>query len=169
MMTLEQAHRAVQAYAAQHGAVWFDDAVVDRGGYWFFRVGYVGSCGVIVDKADGRLSVMGSALSLDDCFWGHEHGFSPDLVLLRVTKVHDHRRTVELLLDVVTSGPPRRRNPNPKRAWLAERLQSLPCELGPERLWLSIPAFREATQQRWLEVEVLEPREQVGGAAPSAP
>ncbi|MGK3969289.1 hypothetical protein WMF01_52945 [Sorangium sp. So ce1667] len=162
MVALEQARRIVQTYAEQHGAVWFDDTVVDRGGYWFFRVGYIGSCGVIVDKADGRLSIMGSALSPDDCFWGHEHGFSPDLALLRVTKVHDHRRTIEILLHVVTNGPPRRGSPNPKRAWLAEQLQSLPCDFGPGRLWLSIPIFRDATQQRWFEYEVLKPHEQAG-------
>jgi hypothetical protein len=63
MATLEQAHRAVETYAEQHGAVWFDRTVVDRGGYWFFPVGYIGSRGVMVDKADGRLSVMGSAPS----------------------------------------------------------------------------------------------------------
>ena len=157
MVTLEQARRAVQSHAEQHGAVWFDDTLVDRGGYWFFRVGYIGSCGVIVDKADGRLSVMGSALSLDDCFWGHEHGFSPDFVLLRVNKVHDWNNTIESLLRFA----PRQRNPNPGRAWDAERLQSLPCEFGPARLWLSIPVFRDVARERWFEYDILEPHERV--------
>lgn len=162
MVTLEQAHRAVESYAEQRGAVWFDRTVIDRGAYWFFRVGYIGSCGVIVDKADGRLSVMGSALSLDDCFWGHEHGFSLNLLVLRIKNVCDPHHTIEFLLHLVTSGPPRQRNPNAKRAWLADRLQSLPCELGPEHLWLSIPAFRAASRQSWFEYEVIEPCE-LGG------
>ncbi|WP_437903101.1 hypothetical protein WME95_31695 [Sorangium sp. So ce327] len=162
MVTLEQAHQVVQIYAEQFGAVWSERTVIDRGGYWFFGVGYVGSCGVIVDKADGRLSIMGSALSLDDCFWGHEHGFSPDLVRLRINKVNEQGRTIELLLHLVTGGPPRQRNPSLKRAWLADRLRALPCEFGPDRLWLSIPAFREALQQRWFEFDVLEPREELG-------
>ncbi|WP_438038273.1 hypothetical protein [Sorangium sp. So ce128] len=164
MMTLEQAHQAVQIYAEQCGAVWFERTVIDRGGYWFFPIGHVGSCGVIVDKANGRLSVMGSALSLDDCFWGHEHAFSPEFVCLRIKKVHDEGRTIEFLLYLVTGGPPRQRNPNPKRAWLAARLRALPCEFGPERLWLSIPAFREALQQGWFDFDIAEPREEVGKA-----
>lgn len=162
MITLEQAHRAVQVYAEQREAAWFDRTVIDRGGYWFFRVGHVGSCGVIVDKADGRLSVMGSALSLDDCFWGHEHGFSPELVRLRIKKVHHEGRTIEFLLYLVTAGPPRQPNPNPKRAWLADRLRALPCEFGPERFWLSIPSFRESLNHGWFEFDVLEVCEQVG-------
>ncbi|APR86146.1 Hypothetical protein A7982_11495 [Minicystis rosea] len=157
MITREQAHRLVRAHAERKGAIWFDDVVVDRGGYWFFRVGYVGSCGVIVDKADGRLSVMGSALSLDDCFWGHEHGFSPGFLSLCITNVRDHRSTVELLLHLISSGPPRTRNPNPKRAWLSEKIESLPCVFEPQNLWLSIPTFREVLQQGWFEYQVREP------------
>lgn len=162
MVTLEQAHRAVQTYAKEHHAVWFDDTVLDRSEYWFFRVGYIGSCGVIVDKADGRLSVMGSALSLDDCFWGHEHGFSPEFVLLRVNRIHEWSRTIEFLLRFA----PPQRNPNPGRAWVADRLQSLPCEFGPARLWLAIPLFREAERQGWFEYDMLEPHER-GEQVPS--
>jgi len=157
MVTLEQAHRAVEFYTDQHGAVWFDPTVIDRGAYWFFRVGYIGSSGVIVDKVDGRLSVMGSALSLDDCFWGHEHGFSPELVLLRVINVHAWNHTIESLLRFA----PRQRNPNPGRAWVADRLRSLPCEFGPGHLWLSIPLFREVAQEGWFEYEIHEAREWV--------
>jgi hypothetical protein len=158
MVTLEQAHRAVQTYADQCGAGWSADAVVDRDGYWFFPVGYIGSLGVIVDKADGRLSVMGSALSLDDCFWGHEHGFSPECVILRVNRVQDWQRTIEFLLNFA----PRQRNPNLRRAWLRDRLESLPVEFEPTGLWLRIPSFREAAREGWFEYEILEPRE-VGG------
>lgn len=157
MVTLEQAHRAVRTYADERGAVWFDDGVIERDGYWFFQVGHIGSCGVIVDKVDGRLSVMGSALSLEDCFWGHEHGFSPEFVLVRVNKVHDWRHTIEFLLRFA----PPQRNPNPGRTWLADQLQSLPFEFGPSRLWLSIPEFRVATREDWFEYDIIEPRRRV--------
>src|SRR5690348_15809054 len=101
VITFEDAVRRVRESAEQNAAVPFSDDVVDRGAYWFFPVGYIGSCGVIVDKADGRLSVMGSALSLDDCFWGHEHGFSSESAVLRITRIHDMKRTVEFLFHAV--------------------------------------------------------------------
>ena len=157
MITLDEAQRIAHAYADERGAIWLNKAVIDRQTYWFFPVGYVGSCGVIIDKADGRLSILGSALPLDACFWGHEHGFSPEFVTLRVTKVHDRRRAIEFLLNVVREGPPRRRNPNPRRAWLGEQLDALPCEFGPQRLWLWIPEFRQVTAEGWFDYEILEP------------
>ena len=157
MVTLEQAHRIVECYAEQHEAIWFDPTVIDRGAYWFFRVGYIGSSGVIVDKVDGRLSVMGSALSLDDCCWGHEHGFSPKLVILRVVEVHAWKDTIEHLLRFA----PPQRNPNLRRAWVEDRLRSLPCELGPALLWLDIPLFREVAREGQFEYQILEARERV--------
>lgn len=75
--SLDEARAAVTLYAEATGSMWFSESIVERDTYWFFPVGFIGSRGVIVDKADLALFPMGSALSIDDCFWGHEHGFSP--------------------------------------------------------------------------------------------
>lgn len=156
MITIQEARKIADTYAKQRPAAWFDENVIERATYWFFAVGFIGSCGVIVDEADGRLHVMGSGRSLEDYFWAHEHGFSPEFVSLRVTQVHDQRRTVEFLLLLVQDGPARTRNPNPKRAWLEKQLETLPCQFAPQRLALFAPAFRDAAEQSWFEYEVIE-------------
>lgn len=137
--TLDAARAIVEEYADGR-AVWFSQEIIDRGTYWFFPVGFVGSCGVIVDKSDLRLFPMGSALSLDDCFWGHEHGFSPDLVVLRVVEVRDVNEAADFLLPI--AGAPEGRNPNTRRAWVRTALSALPFDCPPRRLWLRIPDFR---------------------------
>lgn len=156
MITLQEARTLVQPYAKQAGAIRFDNPIADRGTYWFFPVGYIGSRGVIIDKATGRLHVLGSALSLEECFWAHEHGFSPGLVVLRVLRVHDRPSTIELLLHLIDEGPPRRRNPNPRRAWLEKILDVTPYEFAPQYLWLAAPAFRDAAEQGWFEYQIAE-------------
>jgi hypothetical protein len=138
--SLDEARVAVDRYAAASRSTWLSHEIVERDTYWFFQVGYVGACGVIVNKADLSLFPMGSALPLDDCFWGHEHGFSPDAVVLRVVAVHDLDATVEFLFDF--AGAPPDRNPTPRRAWIRGALAHLPYECPPRCLWLAIPAFR---------------------------
>lgn len=138
--SLDEARALVARYAEASRSRWFSDIVVERETYWFFRVGFIGSCGVIVDKADLALFPMGSALPLDACFWGHEHGFSPKRVILRILAVHDLDQTIEFLLHF--AGAPANRNPNPRRAWIRNALSSLPYDCPPQNLWLAIPAFR---------------------------
>jgi hypothetical protein len=150
--TLEAARRVVDEYA-EGRAVWFSQEIIDRGTYWFFRVGFIGSRGVIVDKADLSVFPMGSALSLEDCFWGHEHGFSPEFVVLRILKVQDLDATVEFLLPLAAG--PDGRNPNPRRAWLRTALADLPLDFPPRRLWLNIPDFRRLEHSRPFEYELL--------------
>ena len=138
--SLDDAREVVARYAKARRTTSFSDEIVEREAYWFFHVGFIGSVGVIVDKADLSLFPMGSALPLDDCFWGHEHGFSPNAVVLRVVAVHDLDRTIEFLLHF--AGAPADRNPNPRRAWVRSALARLPYDCPPQNLWLAIPAFR---------------------------
>ncbi len=138
--SLDDAREVVARYAKARRATWFSDEIVEREAYWFFHVGFIGSVGVIVDKADLSLFPVGSALPLDDCFWGHEHGFSRNAVVLRVVAVHDLDRTIEFLLHF--AGAPADRNPNPRRAWVRSALARLPYDCPPQNLWLAIPAFR---------------------------
>jgi hypothetical protein len=138
--SLDDARSAVDRYAVANRLTWFSHSIVDRETYWFFPVGYVGSCGVIVNKADLSFFPMGSALPIDDCFWGHEHGFSPQAVTLRVLAVHDLDRTIEFLFRFTDA--PTGRNPNPRRAWIRSALERLPYDCPPQNLWWAIPAFR---------------------------
>jgi hypothetical protein len=142
-ITRADAEAIVAAYAQEAGAVPLDAAVVERDDLWFFGVGYIGSRGVIVDRADGRLSVLGSApdISLDDCFWGHRRGFTHELAALTVTRIADLPATLEFLFHAIAEGP-RGRNPWPRRQWLADKLGELPASFAPQQHWLAIPSFR---------------------------
>lgn len=163
----EQAEALVAAYAERHGAVAFEADVVELDDFWFFPVGYVGSRGVIVDRLDGRLSVLGSApsLSLDDCFWGHRRGFSDRAAILTITRVTNLERAREFLFDAIEDGPPRTGNPWPRRGWLENCLARPPVSFGPGSYWLLIPGFRAMEADppfEWTVTPVTEPSEGKG-------
>jgi hypothetical protein len=157
MLRVEDAVLKARQYAQDNGAIWFEElpaGVVDRGEYWFLRVGSIGSAGVIIDKSSGRLFVMGSALSQDDMFWGHENGFSGVPTTLRITGVSDLNNTVEFLFYVVQGGPGSARDPHPRRTWLKEQLRTLPHEFKRQNPWLRIPALREIREtHHWFTFE----------------
>jgi hypothetical protein len=158
MLRLEDAIRRARLYAEERGAIWFQEppeGIVERSDYWFLPVGFVGSVGIIIDKASGRLHVMGSSLSQDDFFWGHENGFSGERHTLRVTNVRELGKTVEFLFHAVRGGPGSTRDPHPGRQWLEEQLRELPHDFGQQSLWLRIPSFRHIREQsRWFDFEV---------------
>jgi hypothetical protein len=153
---LPAAQSLVEQYAARAGAIRFDGPILDRDTTWFFPVGYIGSSGVIVEKATGRLHVIGSGQPLEEAFWAHEHGFSRDRLVLRILRIHDRRTTIELLFNALDDGPPRRRNPNPRRAWFETVLEALPHELAPQSLVRAAPALRQAAEQGWFEYQIVE-------------
>lgn len=152
--SLDEAREAVDHYARVTPSTWFSRAVVERETYWFFQVGFIGSCGVIVNKADLALFPLGSGLPTDDWFWGHEHGFSPKLVVLRVRAVRDLDPTIEFLLHLACAPP--NRNPNPRRAWLRTALERLPYDCPPQNLWLAIRAFRSLEPPLPFDYHVLQ-------------
>ena len=157
MTTIEEAVAKARRYAEERGAIWSEEppaVIVVRGDYWFLRVGFIGSSGVIIDKESGRLFIMGSALSEDDMFWGHENGFSGERTALRITSVRDLNRTVEFLFYAVKDGPGSTRDPHPRRAWLKEQLATLPRTFRNQPLWLGIPAFRAVREKdQWFTFE----------------
>jgi hypothetical protein len=143
-ISLSQAHEIASRYAEDTPARWFSDEVVDRGSFWFFAVGFVGSRGVIIDKEDGRVTVVGSSpsVSLDDWFWAHEAGLSGDRVVIEIVSVASMPEAMTVLFDLVSEGPPRRRDPWPRRAWLTERLALLPARFEVQGVWLAFPYLR---------------------------
>ncbi len=162
MITLTQAQHLADTYHAQGGSTWFEREVIEKETFWCFRVGFIGSAGIIIDKADGKLSVLGSALSLDDAFWGHEHGFSSESVTLHISKVYDVEQATSLLFQpvvnypTVKTGPTYWRDKTAKRKALAAQLQDGPCQFGPLKLWLLIPYFRQAQQLQWFDFHLTD-------------
>ncbi len=56
------------------------DQVIETDQWWYVPSCSIGSAGFIVNKADSYVNWLGSALSLEQCFWGHDHGVFCDLV-----------------------------------------------------------------------------------------
>jgi hypothetical protein len=56
------------------------DKVIETDRWWYIPFCWIGCAGFIVSKGDFYVNWLGSALSLEDCFWGHEHGVFCDLV-----------------------------------------------------------------------------------------
>lgn len=152
MLTYQQARAIVDAYGPPEGARWFSDEVLDRPGYWFFHVGFIGSKGVIVDKATGTLTPVGSAFELDDWLWGYENNFLLESATLRVLSVVDFERTLQVLQSSISAEFRWRYE---LRNWLKQRLQSLPAEFPSQNLTLSIPSYRAAIRDEWFTFEVL--------------
>mgnify|MGYP001627989398 CR=1 FL=1 len=157
MLSLDEARAIADAYAARTGAAWFEPGFSERERYWVARVGFIGSMGIVIDKAYGKLTVLGSAFRLKDWLWAFDSGFLERDATLRVLAVHDEEKTVELLRQVTPEGPPATRNPWPRRSWVRARLSDLPAELEWSFHVAMLPLLRQAIAERWLELEVVAP------------
>jgi hypothetical protein len=164
MIALDQATALAEAYRRGHGATWIQpppEGVVDRPSFWFLPVGFIGSCGVAVDKADGRLHVFGSSLPLEEWLWGHEHGFTGERQVLTITAVNDLAATAEFLEGLqprppLPVGDPAERREAIRR-WHGDhgeraRLQTLklavlPHSLPAQPLWAWIPSLRKVSEE----------------------
>lgn len=124
-------------YRKQTQANWLSSDIIEKPSFWFFPIGYIGSAGLIIDKADGRLWPMGSALGSEDMFWGHEHGFSAEFVDLVIEDVYDSENTMQMLKKLAHMPD------------LAASLGRLPLRIKGLKLWLKIPLFKTATEQHW--------------------
>jgi hypothetical protein len=54
--------------------------VIETDRWWFIPWGWIGCAGFIVNKEDLYVNWLGSALTLENCFWGHDHGIYHDLI-----------------------------------------------------------------------------------------
>jgi hypothetical protein len=83
-LTIREAEDAIRRlFAATRfpGELRYDPAkVIERARWWYIPYTWIGCEGFIVSKDDLYVNWLGSALSLEECFWGHEHGVVNDLV-----------------------------------------------------------------------------------------
>lgn len=156
MVGLDDARAIADEYAKRTGSHWFEADLAERDTYWVARVGFVGSSGIVIDKTDGRVTVLGSAYSLADWLWGYEKGLLEVDGTLRVLAVHEEEQTVELLCAVAAGGPAKSRNPWPRRTWVREHLTELPVDFRWQGdLGLAIPSFQAVEAQGWFDFEVI--------------
>lgn len=88
---LADAIRAVDERLSPNGPQSTIHGNIEREHWWYIPPGCVtiGYAGAIVDKADLFVSLLSTSLSLEDSFWGHDHGIVADLVDLTVYEVED--------------------------------------------------------------------------------
>jgi len=86
--------------------------VTENERWWHIPYGWIGCFGFIVNKSDLDVNWLGSAsMSLDDCFWGHDHGVYCDLVDFTFDVNTDAKLAMRLLplfkhTHSVRGGPP---------------------------------------------------------------
>jgi len=56
------------------------NAVIENDRWWYIPFRWIGCAGFIVSKKDLYVNWLGSALTLEQCFWGHDHGVVCDIV-----------------------------------------------------------------------------------------
>jgi len=131
--------------------------IITKETFWYFRVGFVGSSGVIVDRSDGRLFVMGSALSNEDMFWGHTNGFSPEKVDIEIFEVNNPLKVSGMVGSLLVQLGKAPTHPNRAAREIArELIQELPQKFCGVSLWLKIPWFKEAIERKWLNYRINE-------------
>lgn len=153
MITYEQARILVDQYARTAAARWFDRDVIEKDTYWYFPVGYGGSCGVVVAEETGTITTLGSAFGVDDWLWGYENKFLCESVTLRVLTITDFEQCLQVLQSSVTGAFRWRYE---LRNWLKQRLASLPAEFPSQDLALRIPDYRAALEKGWFTFELLD-------------
>ncbi len=82
--TLRRAEDAIRrrlAASGFQGQLEYDSGkVIEKDRWWYIPFRWVGCAGFILNKDDLYVNWLGSALSLEQCFWGHDQGIVCDLV-----------------------------------------------------------------------------------------
>jgi len=156
-INLDQAIVIAEKYKAKSNSTTFDDEIVEKESYWFFPIGFMGSSGVIIDKSDGRLHVMGSSLSRAEMFWGHENGFSPEKLDIEIYEINDSKVTSNLVAGLLVQLSKMPNQPRRASREAAKKLtEKLPLSLKGVSLWLKIPLFKEAKEENWFNYTISE-------------
>lgn len=74
------------------------DKVIENTRWWYIPFSWIGCGGFIVNKHDRYVNWLGSGLTLEECFWGHDHGIFCDLVDFAFSPQTDKTLAARLLL-----------------------------------------------------------------------
>lgn len=155
--TLQDAEAAIRSRFKAEGAnieLRYDpEKIIETDRWWYFPHCWIGCAGQIVDKRDLSVNWLGSGLSLDDCFWGHDRGLVADPVDFTFTDEIDAEVLTILKLVRRFKHPiPRRSNPDEEFfTWYTE--PELEGEIARQYptfrrhfVWSAIPDLRKAVE-----------------------
>lgn len=138
--------------------------------WWYVPHVWIGCCGHIVDKATGRVTLLGSVHSLEMCFWAYERGLLDTPCTLVVTRVNDVEATKTLLRQMDNRSPFNRtpvlgRGADGYNSWLNpdEVAANIPATLQAESLWFALPALKKAEETGAFLYQVKSPSSDVEG------
>ncbi len=118
--------------------------------------------GVIIDKRTGELFQPGSAYPLEDWIWGFKLGFRKGRVDFTITKVNDHRRTVELIAELgmqyvvpeLENGTIWKIPEMYNRKEIKKRISKLPCTFVNQGLTMGLSIIQEIVNSKVFEFEL---------------
>ena len=84
MNTMREAEDAIRrrfAAEAFRGELKYEPGnVIENESWWYIPYCWIGCAGFIVNKDDLYVNWLGSGLSIEKCFWGHDHSIFCDLI-----------------------------------------------------------------------------------------
>jgi hypothetical protein len=141
--------------------------------WWYIPYRWIGCGGFIVNKTNHYVNCLGSGLSLDDCFWGHERGVFCDLVDFTFAPETDR----ELVAMIVRRFKKVEFNPENPSHWethwydrrniapvIDKHFPTFKCHF----VWFGIPEIRQACREHDLRfTSVIASQAEQGAADPS--
>ena len=100
---------------------------------------------------------MGSALTNEEMFWGHEKGFSPEKVDIEIFEINNPLKVSGMVGGLLVQLGKAPTHPNRAAREIArELIKELPQKFQGVSLWLQIPWFKQAISENWLTFKISE-------------
>ena len=157
MSRIEEAEAAIRQKWAREGfkgKLQYDPAkIIENERWWFIPCGWIGSFGCIVNKSDKYVNWLGSSvMTMEDCFWGHDHGVFYDLVDFSFNPETNIQLATQLLARFQHMRPNARgmlpKQPVPYRdSEISEALSTQFPVFRHHFVWYAIPELRKASER----------------------
>ena len=154
--TIRDAEDAIRRRFAADGfrgtLAYASDKVVETDRWWCIPYCWRGCAGFIVNKDDSYVNWLGSSLTLEHCFWGHDHGVFYDLVDFAFSPDTDRTLAAQLLSRFKHLHPNARGVLPSEPVWYQD--SEIPAALSSQFptfrrhfAWYSIPELRQAYER----------------------
>jgi hypothetical protein len=155
MKTIQEAEEVIkQRFSSEgfKGEFQYDPAkVIENERWWYIPCGWIGCGGCIVNKSDGYVNWLGSAIRLEDCFWGHDQGLVCDLVDFSFGPETDRKLAARLLVKFQHMHPNARGTLPKEPVWYRE--SEIPKAISRQFpifkrhfVWYAIPELRKSSE-----------------------
>ncbi len=133
----ERAVRTVSQSAGQRVEV-DESQALEAESWWFIPAVWIGCSGYIVEKESEEVTALGSGLSLDLWFWGHERGALKSPCTLVINRVNSASHSLQLM----------------RKLDMSEVPVQFPHRVQANTLWLALPVLKEAEETGAFEFHV---------------